>query len=66
MWSKLILLLFISSCSIVLDKDKKNDTIVIQELKPIQNTKVNCDTKSLTQLELTKCEMKSRLLELKY
>jgi hypothetical protein len=65
MWSKLILLLFISSCTVIFDKDKKED-IIIEEIEPIQNTKVDCDTKSLTQLELTKCKMETRLLELKY
>lgn len=66
MWSKLILLLFIGSCTVIFDKDKKEDIIIIEEIEPIQNTKVDCDTKSLTQLELTKCKMEARLLELKY
>ena len=66
MWSKLILLLFISSCTIIFDRDKKDDKIIIEELEPIQKTKVSCDTKSLTALEVKKCEMKARLLELKY
>jgi len=69
MWSKLVLLLFISSCTVIFDKDKKEDKIIIEEIEPIepiQNTKVDCDTKSLTQLELAKCKMETRLLELKY
>tara|TARA_R100001198_G_C5036517_1_gene99477 strand:- start:115 stop:315 length:201 start_codon:yes stop_codon:yes gene_type:complete len=66
MWSKLILLLFISSCTIIFDRDKKDDKIIIEELEPIQKTKVSCDTKSLTALEVKKCEMEARLLELKY
>ena len=66
MWSKLILLLFISSCTIIFDRDKKDDKIIIEELEPIQKTKVDCDTKSLTPLEVKKCEMEIRLLELKY
>mgnify|MGYP003116862047 FL=1 len=66
MWSKLILLLFISSCTIIFDRDKKDDKIIIEELEPIQKTKVDCDTKSLTPLEVKKCEMEVRLLELKY
>ena len=66
MWSKLILLLFISSCTVIFDRDKKNDKIIIEELEPIQKTKVSCDTKSLTALEVKKCEMEARLLELKY
>jgi len=63
MWSKLILLLFISSCTVIFDRDNK---IIIEELEPIQKTKVSCDTKSLTALEVKKCEMEARLLELKY
>ena len=66
MWSKLILLLFISSCIVIFDRDKKDDKIIIEELEPIQKTKVSCDTKSLTALEVKKCEMEARLLELKY
>mgnify|MGYP003116394721 CR=1 FL=1 len=66
MWSKLILLLFISSCTIIFDRDKKDNKIIIEELEPIQKTKVSCDTKSLTALEVKKCEMEARLLELKY
>ena len=66
MWSKLILLLFISSCTVIFDRDKKDDKIIIEELEPIQKTKVDCDTKSLTALEVKKCEMEARLLELKY
>tara|TARA_B100000927_G_C16258936_1_gene386626 strand:- start:307 stop:507 length:201 start_codon:yes stop_codon:yes gene_type:complete len=66
MWSKLILLLFISSCTVIFDRDKKDDKIIIEELEPIQKTKVSCDTKSLTALEVKKCEMEARLLELKY
>jgi hypothetical protein len=66
MLNKLILLLFISSCSMAFDRDKKDNKIIIEKLQPIQKTKVNCDTKDLTALELKKCEMKARLLELKY
>jgi len=66
MWSKLILLLFISSCTVIFDRDKKDNKIIIEELEPIQKTKVSCDTKSLTALEVKKCEMEARLLELKY
>jgi hypothetical protein len=66
MWSKLVLLLFISSCTVIFDKDKKEDKIIIEEIEPIQNTKVDCDTKSVNQLELAKCKMETKLLELKY
>ena len=62
----LFFLLLISSCSFSIDRDKHKDKIVIEELEPIQDTKVNCDTKDLTKLEMTKCEMELRLLELKY
>ena len=62
----LFFLLLISSCSFSIDRDKLKDKIIIEELEPIQDTKVNCDTKNLTKLEMTKCEMELRLLELKY
>tara|TARA_R100001079_G_C4430396_1_gene143890 strand:- start:274 stop:474 length:201 start_codon:yes stop_codon:yes gene_type:complete len=63
---RILLLLSISSCTVIFDRDKKNDKIIIEELEPIQKTKVSCDTKSLTALEVKKCEMEARLLELKY
>ena len=63
---RILLLLSISSCTIIFDRDKKNDKIIIEELEPIQKTKVDCDTKSLTPLEVKKCEMEIRLLELNY
>ena len=66
MLSRLLLLLFISSCSMAFDRDKKDNKIIIEKLEPIQKTKVNCDTKDLTAFELKKCEMEARLLELKY
>lgn len=63
---RILLLLSISSCTVIFDKDKEEDKITIEKLEPIQKTKVNCDTKSLTALEVKKCEMEARLLELKY
>ena len=63
---RILLLLSISSCTVIFDKDKKEDKIIIEKLEPIQKTKVSCDTKSLTPLEMKKCEMEARLLELKY
>jgi len=63
---RILLLLSISSCTVIFDKDKEEDKIIIEKLEPIQKTKVNCDTKSLTALEVKKCEMEARLLELKY
>ena len=63
---RILLLLSISSCTVVFDRDKEEDKIIIEKLEPIQKTKVNCDTKSLTALEVKKCEMEARLLELKY
>ena len=62
----LILLLLISSCSFSIDRKKPKDKIIIEKLEPIQKTKVNCDTDNLTKLEVKKCEMEARLLELKY
>ena len=50
----------------VTNADRKVEQIIIEELEPIQNTKVNCDTDNLTKLEVKKCEMEARLLELKY
>jgi len=58
-----ILLFIVSSCSYVVETNKK-DEIIIEPLESIQ--KVNCKTDKLTQLEITKCEMEARLLELKY
>ena len=40
--------------------------IIIEKLEPIEDTKVKCSANNLTKLELTKCEMEARLLELKY
>jgi len=47
----------------LLIKNKKGETL-IEPLESIQ--KVNCNTDTLTKLEITKCEMEARLLELKY
>tara|TARA_X000001382_G_scaffold33536_2_gene22106 strand:- start:6491 stop:6706 length:216 start_codon:yes stop_codon:yes gene_type:complete len=52
-----------SGCSYIVEKNKKGE-IAIEPLESIQ--KVNCKTDKLTQLEITKCEMEARLLELKY
>jgi|TARA_A100001015_G_scaffold154053_1_gene170978 hypothetical protein len=62
---KLLLLLFISSCSFSFNKDKEKK-IIIEELEPIKDTKVECDTDNLTELQIAKCKMEARLLELKY
>jgi hypothetical protein len=62
----LILLLLISSCSFSIDREKPTKKIIIEKLEPIEDTKVKCSTNNLTKLELTKCEMEARLLELKY
>jgi len=61
----LILLLFISSCSFSFNKNKEKK-IVIEELEPIKDTKVECDIDNLTELQIAKCKMEARLLELKY
>ena len=65
---KLIFLLvfLIGSCSFSIDREKPTKKIVIEKLEPIEDTKVECDTDSLTKLQLTKCKMEARLLELKY
>ena len=62
----LFFLLLISSCSLSIEREKTKDKIIIEELEPIQDTKVNCNAKDLTKLEITKCKMNVRLLELKY
>ena len=56
----------ISSCSITVERENQTKKIVIEKLEPNKDTKVECDTNSLTKLELTKCKMEARLLELKY
>jgi len=61
----LILLLFISSCSFSFNKNKEKK-IIIEELEPIKNTKIDCEQEAFTQLEITKCKMEARLLELEY
>lgn len=59
----IIFLLFITSCSYSVDRNAK-DEIEIKPLESIQ--KVNCNTDTLNKLDITKCEMEARLLELKY
>lgn len=64
-----ILLFLMVSCSFVYDRDRDNK-ITIEEMKPITETsKVNCDVdnlKTLTELQVAKCKMEAKLLELKY
>lgn len=64
-----ILLFLMVSCSFVYDRDR-NNKITIEEMKPITETsKVNCDVdnlKTLTELQVAKCKMEAKLLELKY
>lgn len=64
-----ILFLFmtmITSCSFIIDKDR-NDKIKIENLEPIvQETKVNCDSDRLKELEIAKCKMNARLMEIRY
>lgn len=63
----LIFSLLLSSCSFYLDRNKEDKVIVIEEIKPLTETnKINCDLDTLTKLEVAKCQMESRLLELKY
>ena len=62
----LVFLFTISGCSFIIDKDR-NDKIKIEKLEPIvQESKVNCDSDSLKQLEIAKCEMEARLMEIRY
>jgi len=64
-----ILLFLMVSCSFIIDRDR-NDNIKIEKLEPIvEETKVNCDVdnlKTLTELQVAKCKMEAKLLELKY
>ena len=62
----LVFLFTISGCSFIVDKDR-NDKIKIEKLEPIvEETKVNCDSDRLKQLEIAKCEMEARLMEIRY
>ena len=54
-----------SACSIDFNK-LSTEGIDIKPLPPIESNKLDCDTKDLTKLELTKCKMNSKLLELNY
>lgn len=64
-FSLLVLTLTASACSIDVDRFSK-DGIKVEPLPPIQSNELKCDTDTLTKLELTKCEMNARLMELKY
>ena len=55
-----------SNKSTALEDSLKESKIVIEELEPIKDTKVECDTDNLTELQIAKCKMEARLLELKY
>ena len=62
----ILFLFMITSCSFIIDKDR-NDKIKIEKLEPIvQESKVNCDSDSLKQLEIAKCKMEARLMEIRY
>jgi len=62
----LVFLFTISGCSFIVDKDR-NDKIKIEKLEPIvQESKVKCDSDRLKQLEIAKCEMEARLMEIRY
>ena len=64
-----IMVIYLSSCSFIYDRDR-NNKITVEEMKPITETsKVNCDVdslKTLTELQIAKCRMEAKLLELKY
>jgi len=62
----LIVLLFVSSCTF---KIRNKDSIIeVEELPKLQDTikSVDCDVEILTDLDVAKCKMKAKLLELKY
>ena len=61
-----LLTFVISSCTFSFNREKPKDKIGIEELEPIQNTKIDCEQEAFTQLEITKCKMEARLLELEY
>lgn len=62
----LVFLFTTSGCSFIIGKDT-DDKIKIEKLKPImEENKIDCDSKNLQQLEITKCEMEARLLEIQY
>ena len=61
----LVNLVIISSCTFSFNRDKE-DKIIIEKLEPIQDTKLDCDAHDLTKLEVAKCKMEAKLLELKY
>ena len=62
----LIILLFVSSCTF---KIRNKDSIIeVEELPKLQDTieAVDCDVEVLTDLDIAKCKMEAKLLELKY
>jgi len=62
----LIFIFTISGCSFIIDRDR-NDNIKIEKLEPImEESKIDCESKNLQQLEITKCKMEARLMEIRY
>ena len=62
----LIIIAFIfmlTSCSYTVEKNTKND-IAIEPLDSIQ--KIDCEADNIKKLDIAKCKMETRLLELKY
>ena len=62
----LIIIAFIfmlTSCSYTVEKNTKND-IAIETLDSIQ--KIDCEADNIKKLDIAKCKMETRLLELKY
>lgn len=62
----LIVLLFVSSCTF---KVRNKDSIIeVEELPKLQDTieSVECDVETLTDLDVAKCKMETKLLELEY
>lgn len=61
-----ILLFMMTSCSFSYNGEKKQK-ITVEKMPPLTETnKINCSLDTLTELEITKCKMEARLLELKY
>ena len=59
----ILFLFMITSCSYTVEKNTKND-IAIEPLDSIQ--KIDCEADNIKKLDIAKCKMETRLLELKY
>ena len=63
------MVIYLSSCSFTVH-DREDKGIVVEEMKPLTETSTfNCDVKdlkTLSELQIAKCKMETKLLELKY